>query len=672
MRFTKLVFAAPLGALIIVSTLLAPARAQSPAPIFVPIALAPFQRDTVIELTALTLDAEIRESNGHAIMVGNSTFKLHNTDRLNDIQAPVGFPAWAGDLFAFDPARLDSFTVSIDGKKVATLNPARAEIKIGKEVRATDWYTFTLAIAGDEKRTVRYDFQQDLGDSAMPRFTYGLLPATGWKGSVGSARIEIQFPENTTLEQIVAYDPPNPHFDGSSLMWEFATNEPIANPSLTFLRPSLWSDLNAKRRATQQNPNDANTRAALGTLFSQLAHALRDTPRRDSFYAQAIAELETAVRLDANNRAARQSLGALYEARAGAAIGPRNAAYVQLAVAQWEPLAATDANARKQLAEDYFYLGLDAQTTGAYADALTYYDKARALAPNGAGPLFTIERANAQRRALNIAWARDLLERNSTTLAADKARTAFGNAFASTYTPPRFYVTDAQVTMESKTRTMVFSFASLQETATQTALNTTVTNLRAAGAQVELAADNSALTISIAFDTSADLLNKLVALADTLPDQPEWSRVRAILAPRSLTWNEDDEFLTESQRYHEQVDFSAACAKFVAQLDAINPSLAPLEKAAPNDDEAQLKRALLKNAQAGWRASLAQGRVTYRVGNEQVNVDACATREIVIESAPWRVDRIALIVGGVGIVGMAMLVWGWRARTRRRGDAAKR
>ncbi|MCL4395858.1 MAG: hypothetical protein M1482_13825, partial [Chloroflexi bacterium] len=384
------------------------ALAQTPATVIVPIALAPVQRDTPFELVALTFDAGISESDGHTLLSGNSTFKIHNTDTLNDMQLPVGFPTWAGDPYSFDPAQLSNFAVTIDGQKVRTLNPAHTDIRIGSSVRAVDWYTFTLSLAADEKKTVRFDFTQDLGDGIMPRFTYGLLPATNWKGSIGSARVTLRFPKATTLDQIVSFDPADPDFDGTSVTWHFTNKEPPANPSLTFLRPSVWDDLNAKRTAAQQNPNDPNAHAALGGLLRQLE--LVDSKRSDSFYAQAVAELEAAVRLDPNQLGARQALASLYESRAGPAAGPRRPAYVLLAAAQWQALASDDTNARKQLAEDDFYLGLDAQTRLDFADAADYYDKAQALAPDGAGPLFTPERLAEQRRSLNIAWARSLLD----------------------------------------------------------------------------------------------------------------------------------------------------------------------------------------------------------------------------------------------------------------------
>jgi hypothetical protein len=662
MRLKKIIFLA-LFAMLLAFVFFFPVSTRAQAPtINIPIALAPLTRDTLIELTALTLDAEIREINGHTFIIGNATFKLHNTDKLNDLSVPVGLPTWAGDPYAFDLAKFDTFTVTIDSKRVNPLNPAQADLRIGREVRSVNWYTFTLTIPGDEKKMVRYDFQQDLGESIMPRFVFGMVPATGWKNSVGSARVQVKFPENTTLEQIIASDPANSQFDGASIAWNFTTNEPVVNPSLTFVRPSVWSDLQAKRRATQQSPNDANAHTALGNAFRQLAQS--DTPRRDSFFAQAIAEFETAVRLDSNQRAARQALAAIYESRAGAATGPRNAAYVELAIAQWQVLAANDANARKQLAEDYFYLGLDAQTRGAYADAIAFYDQARGLQPNGAGPLFTTERANVQRRALNIAWARSLLAQNELAPATDKARAVFGDAFLVAYTPPLFVVTRAQVTMAHGLRTMAFSITPIQSAATLEQLNRIANEWRAEGARVEIAPDASALSVTIPFGNNPDLMNKLGNLIHPLPDQAEWALIRAVVAPSHVEWSDTEEWLIESLQYRESVNLAPACAKFNAQLAVIAPNLTPLEKASPNDDEAQLKRALLTSAQSGWRNALAQGRVVYRAGDQEQRVEACASREITLEASPFRVEMVVGIVGIIFVLGIVGGVMWWRGRKR--------
>ncbi|MBM3129514.1 MAG: hypothetical protein FJ009_12915 [Chloroflexi bacterium] len=642
---------------------LSPTRAQTPAPPIVPVALAPLQRDTPLALTALTLDADISEVQGRTIVSGTATFKLHNTDRLNDVQVAVGFPAWAGDPYAFDPARFDPFIVSVDGVRVRTLTPGRADLRIGSTTRATDWYTFTLAIAGDEKKTVRYDFRQDLGDGALPRFTYGLLPAANWKGNIGSARLTLNFPGTTALEQIVAYDPPDPEFDGQGLTWRHISKLPTANPTLTFLRLSLWNDLLTKRRDAQANPSNANARLALGNLFRQLAQF--ESPRRESFYGQAIAELETAVRLDPNQRAARQALAALYEARAGAATGPRNPAYVQLAIAQWQVLQ-NDANARKQLAENYFYLGLDAQTRRAFTDAAAYYDQASALMPNGAGPLFTVERLAAQRRALNFAWATVSLDQNDLDAAIPRARAALGDNFIATFTPPLFYVPRAQVTTAASTRALAFTLAPLLRDETLNELSGVVSTWRAAGVEANLSNEGTTilLTLSVPNQTPLQLRDQMLALGKLLPDRAEWSLVRAVLTPTDIDWDEAAETLTHVTRYREGVDLSPACRAFAAQLDPLAQNLKAVESASPNDDEAQLKRALLKYAQRGWQAALANGRATYRAGAEEDRVEPCAAKTLAWSSSAWRPERVAIAVGVIELLGIAFLILRWRNKKR--------
>jgi len=657
------------GSIILLGILLAAVvpnlQAQSSNVIVVPIALAPIARDTQIALVALTLDAEIEESAGRTIVSGNSTFKLHNTDRANDAQVAVGIPTWAGDVYAFDPARFSTFNVSVDGTRVRTLNPARADLRIGNIIRAVDWYTFTLSLTGDEKSTVRFDFQQDLGDGMMPRFVYGMLPAANWKGNIGSARLTLRFPNATTLEQIVAYDPPDPEFDGQSLTWRITTKLPTTNPSLTILRPSVWDDLNVKRRATQQNPNDANARAALGSVLRQLSSI--DSPRRDNFAMQAIAELETAVRLDANNRTARQALATAYEARAGPPNGPRNVAYVQLAAAQWEALA-NDANARKQLAEDYFYLGLDAQTRRDFANASAYYDKASASMPNGAGPLYTTDRMNAQQRALHIAWARALIEQNDAANASTKARVALGDKFMTQFTPPLFYVTQARVTTSAQMRSMTFALAPyLVSGEMQNLASGVVAAMRkSADAEVNLVAEglNAIITINVPFENRPQLHAKLDALSKTLPADAAWELMRTVIASADFEWSERDDVFARTTQYREEIDLDPACGTFNAQINEITRNLAPLQTTLTGDDETQLKRALLESAQRGWQNALSFARVSYRAGNEEKRVDACAGQTLAWSSSAWRVERIAIVLIVIELIGAGILFVRWRGTKR--------
>jgi hypothetical protein len=359
----------------------------------------------------------------------------------------------------------------------------------------------------------------------------------------------------------------------------------------------------------------------------------------------------------------------LYESRAGPTAGPRQTAYVQLAVAQWEALAAGDAAARKQLAEDYFYLGLDAQTRRAFADALAYFDKAVALAPAGAGPLFTSERAAAQRRALYVGWARALAESDDFAGAAARARVALGDAFMASFQSPPFYLSHATVSMSANTRSMVFRFVpfALSSDEVGKSMNDVASALRKTGADVTVAPGSSdrTLTVLVPFDNAPDLNTKLNALAKNIPSQAEWSVLHAVLTPDELVWASSDASSLTSARYQERIDLSYACEILEGQSQAVDRGFKPLENAAANDAEAQLKRALLIQAKSGWQRARAQGDVTYSNGGDSTTVEACAARTVAFSSSPWRVEIIAGIAVAFWVVGMAVLFVVWSLRVRR-------
>jgi hypothetical protein len=196
----------------------------------------------------------------------------------------------------------------------------------------------------------------------------------------------------------------------------------------------------------------------------------------------------------------------------------------------------------------------------------------------------------------------------------------------------------------------------------QNALSGVAAPLRAAGADVSF--DDSSLRITVVFSDRAALINQLGGLTHALPASAEWSLVRAVFSPAAIEWADADEALTHVTRYSEAVDLSAACGMFTAQIDAGSKNLAPLDNAAANDDEAQLKRALLSYAQRGWQTALAQGGVIYQVGSNETRVEPCAARAVAIASSTFLPVRVALIVAVVELVGIGILVVRWRGRKK--------
>ncbi len=581
------------------------------------VALAPIDRTSPVELVALTVDANLAESNGHTIVQGNTLFKVHNTDNVDKITLPVGFPEWAGGALSFDPSQFSEFDVTLDGKKIA-FTPTNAPVKIGNELRPVNWYSFDLTLEPDEKKVVSVDFIQDLGTDIFPRFTYGLLPSNGWKGAIGSARLTVHLPAPTTGEQFIALDPSVPDFNGEELSWLWLDFNPNADPGVTLIRPSLWADLLNKRAAAVQNPDNGGLHLALGRVYQQLA--AEESARRDNFLAQAIAELETAARLDPKNVDAVTQLAQLYENRAGPAGGPRDENYVALALAQWQNLIGTRADAvgRKQSAEDSFYLGITARSRGENEQALKFFEDAANFSPRGAGPLYTPEHFATEMQAVQIALARAAEEQDQITTALAHARAAFGKEFDLTPAPPvpSFALDRALVDTTTAERRIVLNLAAYPGPSDQArqAVDAVVAGLNQTGggsaAQVATESDYG-LLITVPFNSDRDLENRLTRLARGFPDREDWDVVRAVVDSPAIAWSEQTDTFTHAMRYREEVDLASAQEPLQSNLNELSKAIGTLETAPAQDDRAQLRLGLLRDAQEWWQHRLATGSATF-------------------------------------------------------------
>ena len=199
-----------------------------------------------------------------------------------------------------------------------------------------------------------------------------MLVGNRWKNAVGSARITVNLPAQTTGEQFITLDPIVPKFDGKKLTWLWESLQPRSRPGRHVYSPLRLADPLDRNAATAaQNPDDANAHLALGTRLSTARLARFAAPR----------QFPRPSRRRARNRRAPRTrqCGCRQNARAictnSAQVrpnGPRDVNYVSLAMDQWQKLIGTagDADARKQLGEDSFYLALDAYTRGEYDRAL--------------------------------------------------------------------------------------------------------------------------------------------------------------------------------------------------------------------------------------------------------------------------------------------------------------
>lgn len=581
------------------------------------VALAPIDRTSSVELVAITLDGNLTESDGHTVVQGTTTFKVHNTDTLQPVTVTVGFPEWAGGALSFDPAKFSNFSVTSNNKDLS-LTTANAPVRIGKESRAVKWYTFDLKLDPDEKQVINVAFTEDLGTNVLPRFTYGLMPSNGWKGSIGSVRLTLNLPSPTTGDQFVALDPKVPQFDGEKLTWLWIDLEPDADPGITLIRPSFWSDLLNKRTSAAQSPNDPSVHFALAQAYQALAAV--DSPRRDNFMSQAVAEFETTARLDPKNVDAITTLAQVYESRAGPAAGPRDANYVALALTEWQSLLGSraDADARKNAAEDSFYLGLAASSRGDEEQALKYLQDATKYAPQGAGPLYTQEHWTTVMQGIRLGLARSAAEQGQTVAALTYARTAFGKDFDLAPAPamPAFALDHADIVTTDLERRITLSLATYPAPSAeaQQAIDAVVAQLNRVGvghaARVQTQSDYG-LLLTVPFSSDRDLQNRLRSLANAFPDREDWAVVTAVLLSPSIKWNVVEETFTNAMQYQEGVDLASAQAPLRLDLNRVSNVIGQLESAAPTDTRAQLKLALLRDVQQWWQRVGTTGSATF-------------------------------------------------------------
>ncbi len=672
-RFTSLVprFSFLILSLFILSLSATPAHAQTPPPPIILVTLAPLDRKTNVELSALTVDANLYEADGRNFAQGTLTWKAHNSDAANETTIVVGFPEWASASAQFDPTKFSAFRVLLDNKPVV-FAPAVADVIYGDAARDVNWYTFELTLAPDEKKTITAEFTQDLGDGLFPRFTYGMLVGNRWLRAIGSARVTVNLPTDTTGEQFITLDPIVPKFDGKKLTWLWEALNPEADPGVTLIRPSVWQNLLTQRANTLQNPDDANAHLALGRVYQQLAS--EESPRRDNFLAQAVAELETAARLAPQNVDAVKTLAQLYEQRAGPPNGPREVNYIALAMAQWEKLIGTagDADARKQLGEDSFYLALDAYSRGEYERALKFLEDARNFAPDGAGPLYERARLENQVKLTHVAAARAEIQNNAIASALRHVRAAYGENFrpATNMLVSLGETTDALALNHARIKTTLNereivlqlvpypapSEAAREET---TKVVTAINQTGAGQANVTADANGYTLTLNIPFANDDDLRTRLVKLASAIPSRSDWQLARAAIVPARLEFSASDENFARRVRYVEQVDLGAGRDAMQNTLNEMSATLGELSTASPDDPEAQLKLALLQHAQQWWYKQLGALTLDYELDagsgiTRQWTISPNTPRVLQYETETIR-GEFYVIGGGVAL-GIVLLV----------------
>lgn len=530
----------------------APTKAQEPQ-ILGGVAPAPVSGAGAVQFVSQAVDATLsRAADGSYIVSNEAAIRLNNTNRFGAASVTLGFPGWGGGNVRFNPAELPGFAPYTDNGALGTQFQSLPTTFFGASQEST-WQVTTINIPADTRVRFYTDWQQSLGAGPLLTYSFGLIPASAWEGTMGSARITLNLPFVVSEEAVVAATPTDGEdtytFLGDTIEWLLIDTEPSVNPTVTLIAPDFWREIENTRAARATDPLGANIR--LADLYAQLAAA-----GVSSYSLEAEGALEAARRAAPNDPVPLQRLAVLYRQRADQNGGDLAILEQSVTVAE-EALAAgsTDAETRAALLRDLQILA-DAWTTQDPLIALDFLTRAEVVA-GGSDPAIT-----EKRRVLAEQLAVTALQEGQTEYALELA-VAQG---LTTDTPPLPYLESAalhilnRATERTYTLTVTGNPAVLEET-----LGGLATRLTTAGFPATW--DAATATFSVTTPGTADTwqaAGQTVALA--IGNDLELALLRDALLPPSVRYENSATWWAEEHQYRETLQLGARTADHAHQL----------------------------------------------------------------------------------------------------------
>jgi len=187
------------------------------------------------------------------------TFIFHNTGEAREVL--MGFPGKLreelGSYFSDDVSlSLRNFKAFANDIEL----PVRKEPGIQPEIPLPDyseWFTFTVSFAEDEKVTVRNTYTYEPSYDSIGNVMTGYVLQTGavWKGKIGKARVEFKLGslQPWQIEQLM---PGGFRFKGNSIVWERTNIEPSYDLKLVYNNWYYSKDYLAMMEANDEDASD--------------------------------------------------------------------------------------------------------------------------------------------------------------------------------------------------------------------------------------------------------------------------------------------------------------------------------------------------------------------------------------------------------------------------------
>lgn len=659
--------------------------AQAPWPV-AGICLQPADPDPAIVLRSLRVEITLLEADdtltsspgatGQALARVQARFSLVNPSRTTPRQITVGLPTWStGDRF-FRPAKLQGLTVRVNDTPITPIAQPRPQVE------NETWLAWPMSFDILDRQFVEIAYTTPLEAGPVPRVAFALSTGAIWADQVESAAIVVTAPPPFQREQILDPRPATMQYDGQQLGWHLVAFEPASQGDVEFayITRGLWARVEAARAAVALEPSATNHRT-LGALYLILAD-------RPAFFAQAVAELETAVALDPTDVETRRTLAQAYQARG---LSTNNIAYLELAIRHWEQaqaLAPDDVLILANLRRCHYALAQALSGQRAYRQALQHLETALAL-PAASLPDDDVGNAALlqQRDRTRRLWAAYLFESGRDPEAVAVLR-VLGDPYEADY--QAYALPFARI--HGQVSTQIGSAGGTRQiTLTWTPGLTDVAALgqrlqaQVPEAHIQVLPADRGIEIRLTFANVTELRRSLAALGQGLPTSPAWDPLRAILIASELSYTENDAFLWREVRYRETLPLHTPAADLLRRKQALDALIAGLvgQAGSAPEDPMTLRLTALRSYQTATEQLLGtqvvnQVTLTSLPGHPRASVDLRLGEDRVLEAREqeWRLSRAVLCGSGTVLILGLLLALGWigsrfQAR-RRRGTTTRR
>ena len=240
---------------------------------------APGSEQTQVRMAAETVTLDIvlsvpEGSKGQARVTAD--FTMFNTGSDSETMA-VRFPVGADDGWGNTP-ELRDLKVKVDGRAVELRRITGEDPNFSQQ--QSPWVEFDVTFPPQQEvRIVVTYLLEATGEMPYVWFNYIFSTGSGWKDTIGSAKLVVNFPFDVDelfimpcIDSDYGCTTRGGTISGRSITWEYTNFEPQPedNFELSIASPSVWKQVLDEREQVRRSPNDGEAWGRLGKLYKSL------------------------------------------------------------------------------------------------------------------------------------------------------------------------------------------------------------------------------------------------------------------------------------------------------------------------------------------------------------------------------------------------------------------